>query len=159
MRCGCGHILKQNLNLTEQQGQVKGSDDTFYIQRGTRQGDAFSTVVFNLVLKQILIPLVSQRGSKGFGVPGTSKMINVICYADDVVLIAKSQKQLEEMYADLSSRGRLFGLSIHEGKTKCLDHAAKYVGTHTFQRDGQNYMVKYVAEVKYLGPPFWDYIN
>jgi hypothetical protein len=67
--------------------------DWFMLDLGTRQGAVFSPLLFSLVVN----PLATLLKSKGFGVKLGGIQLACLLYADDLVLIADSKEQLQEM--------------------------------------------------------------
>ena len=68
------------------------------IKNGVRQGNSLSPMLFNLIMDKIIANLPKELGYRMGKVP-----INIICYADDVVLIADSEENLHTLlqYLDL----------------------------------------------------------
>jgi len=68
------------------------------IKNGVRQGNSLSPMLFNLIMDKIIANLPKELGYRMGKVP-----INIICYADDVVLIADSEENLQTLlqYLDL----------------------------------------------------------
>ena len=89
----------------------QGRTDVFNINNGLRQGDALSTVLFNLVLKAALL----KRDLRG----NISTRTKQLCaYVDDVVTIARTQKALKETFITLHKEAEKLGLTINTNKTK-----------------------------------------
>jgi len=89
----------------------RGRTDVFNINNGSRQGDALSTVLFNLVLEAVLLK-IDLRGN----ISTRSKQL--CAYADDVVIIARMQKALKETFTTLQKEAENLGLIINTNKTK-----------------------------------------
>jgi len=64
----------------------QGRTDVVNISNGLRQGDALSTVLFNLVLEAALLK-IDLRGNIN------TRTKQLCAYADDVVIIARTQKK------------------------------------------------------------------
>jgi hypothetical protein len=62
------------------------------IKNGVRQGDSLSPMLFNLIMDQIIANLPKELGYK----MGNAS-IHTICYADDAVLIADSEENLQSI--------------------------------------------------------------
>ena len=94
---------------------------SFPIKRGTKQGDPLSPSIFNAVLERVVDGIQSKWRRKGFGIQLGSGSSSVLCnlrFADDILLLATSRKDVEEMLVDLSTAANKAGLQIHMGKTK-----------------------------------------
>ena len=83
------------------------------IEIGVRQGDALSTTLFNIVLDGAV---------RAAGITGTIAQSSkqVIAYADDVALMARSKKSLEEGLLALGREAKRRGLEINQSKTKYM---------------------------------------
>ncbi|XKL63185.1 hypothetical protein PGB90_005549 [Kerria lacca] len=88
----------------------------FSIEKGVRQGDPLSPILFNSILEKIFKNL--DWGDKGISING--EKVSNLRFADDVVIIAGSFNQLEEMLHELDNQGREAGLNINTNKTKIL---------------------------------------
>ena len=72
----------------------------FAIQRGTKQGDPISPLLFNTVLEQIMRPLkqkwMKERKGIKLGAPADDTLQS-LRFADDLLLIASSRKHVQDM--------------------------------------------------------------
>lgn len=91
----------------------RGKTEKFYINTGLRQGDALSTLLFNLVLEDIIRKL-DTRGNI------STKLTQMCAYADDLVIIARTSKALDEMFLVLEKEARDAGLIVNKSKTKYM---------------------------------------
>jgi len=99
----------------------------FILERGTKQGDPLSTLLFNAVLEDIFRDVRPKWAKKQWGLDmslGIDSRLTSLCFADDVALIAANGHQLREMIADLGTAAAARGLKIHSGKTKVLTNSA-----------------------------------
>ena len=76
------------------------------------QGGTLSATIFNLIL-DLVIKKVSLRGD-------SFKLKQIVAYADDVALLARSPKALKEMFYKLQKEATLVRLSINKDKTKYM---------------------------------------
>ncbi|KAL1446132.1 hypothetical protein WDU94_005544 [Cyamophila willieti] len=119
----------------------------FEVDTGVRQGDGISPLLFNIALEQALQRLENCREGIHLG-----KKITVLAYADDIVLLAEKQEDLEEMAKILIEEAQYVGLKISDEKTKWMTFGRQLnrrnrqkhlkVNDHQFER---------VKEFKYLG--------
>ena len=121
-----GYVELLRRLYSKQQGQVKldgGISRKFGVERGTKQGDPLSTLLFNAVLEDIFRELRPAWEQKRRGVEmslGATNWITSLCFADDVALFAINAGQLEKMIGELGASAAKRGLKLHAGKTKIL---------------------------------------
>ena len=109
----CGHVCGGALSRA------------FTILRGTKQGDPLSPVLFNAALEKVIAPLQAAWQEKGWGVPVENEAgcrLTNLRFADDILILASSRRQLQHMMQDLIDAAHEGGLSIHLGKTKVLSN-------------------------------------
>ena len=96
----------------------QGRTEVFNINSGLRQGDALSTVLFNLVLETALLK-IDLRGNI------STRTKQLCAYADAIIIIARSQKSLKEMFIKLQEEAERAGLIINTNKTKYMQLTRK----------------------------------
>ena len=90
---------------------IDKESDMFEIKRGTKQGDPLSSLLFNTVLQAALEEGLARWREKGMGI--SLGVLQADCFsnpwfADDVLLLSTSLKQLRSMMCDFGkSRKRL----------------------------------------------------
>ena len=77
------------------------------------------------------------------------KIVNMIRYADDKAVVARSQKGLQELITRLNTVTRDYRMKINVKKTKTMCISQKGKGKVHLQIDGGN--VEQVSQFKYLG--------
>ena len=94
----------------------------FSIERGTKQGDPISPILFNAVLEKVMRELKAKWTQEGKGVKFNSgmKFLQHLRFADDLLLIATSKKHVQSMLEDLSVASGKVGLVLHMGETRVL---------------------------------------
>ena len=90
----------------------QGRTDVFNINNGVRQGDALSTILFNLVLEAALLK-TDLRGNI------SARTKQLCAYADDIVIIARMQKALKETFITLQKEAEKLGLIINTKLNTC----------------------------------------
>lgn len=126
------------------QGETLGE---FNINKGLRQGDALSTVLFNIVLERAVRKIEINPGGTIY-----NRGSQVLAYADDLVLISRSVQELQEHFLQLEQEAKKVGLSVNTVKTKYMiatrndnrwgNSNTVQIGDHNFER---------VYKFKYLG--------
>jgi len=133
---------------------------TFAVQRGVRQGDPLSPVLFNAALEEVMRACKDKWRREQLGlsvVTGGDRLTN-LRFADDLLLIATSLQDLERMIGDLALYGSEFGLQMHPQKTKILsnvpDNRRRSVPTQVTVGPLNIEVVGFKGYTKYLGRRF-----
>ena len=95
---------------------------SFQVQRGVRQGDPLSPLLFNLVMKEVLeeVQVVWKRRGYGTNIGSTlrGERLTHVTFADDVTLIARSLLSMKRMLLMLREALAARGLNLHPSKCK-----------------------------------------
>jgi hypothetical protein len=134
------------MTLTNSRAAVEiyqGRTEVFNIHNGLRQGDALSTILFNLVLEAALLK-IDLRGNI------STRTKQLCAYADDVVIIARTQNALKETFITLQKEAEKQGLIINTSKTKYMKLTRKTnVTKQDMEVNGTSYEA--VNQFIYLG--------
>ncbi|XP_053393694.1 uncharacterized protein LOC128555443 [Mercenaria mercenaria] len=121
--------------------------DWFNVDIGLKQGCLLSTTAFNIYINDLSKQL--EHLNKGINVDG--RIICHLFYADDLVLIAESEEELQGLMDVLSgwcSRNRM---SVNMDKTKVMHFRNNSVSRSDFVFKLNDTVVDYVEQYKYLG--------
>ena len=102
----------------DQTGAVPGSEK-FSIQRGVRQGDVLSPLLFNAVLEDAIRKWKLKLTNEGLRLGQDTRLTN-LRYADDLMIFATSREELVSMVEMLVQELSLIGLQLNGTKTKVL---------------------------------------
>jgi sorting nexin-29 len=105
-------LVKMMIKSTTARVKVTNTlGNNFTFNAGIRQGDGLSTTLFILAL-HYGVQNIDQRGTI------FTKLSQICAYADDIVIVARTQKKLTEVYLDLAEEASKLGIEINENKTK-----------------------------------------
>ena len=120
MDMGCPlHLIDLLAKLYKKQlakVKVAGTlSEWFRVKKGVRQGCVLSLYLFN-----ILAEIVMRETLDGFqgGLQIGGRMITNLRYADDIILLATSEAELQELVDHLDRVSRKYSLLINVDKTK-----------------------------------------
>ena len=78
-------------NLFPYDGRI--CNQSFGIQNGTRQGSVLSPFLFTLYIREVLSGIINSNIGRNIG----GYMVNILAYADDLVLLAPSWRALQQV--------------------------------------------------------------
>ena len=102
----------------------------FNIERGVKQGDPLSSLLFNSVSEHVMRRIKQKWAASHKGLPlhphasATNTLTN-LRFADDILLVATSLTDISSMLADLNTEAQTVGLRLHPDKTKILHNGAQ----------------------------------
>ena len=111
-------ILQNIYGQTRGAARVNGElTDWFNMTVGNRQGDPISPKAFILYLERLMDP-VQEHGEAGVIISGSR--INNLKFADDVDLIDKDERGLQQQVDSLRDNSERYGMHINQEKTKTM---------------------------------------
>ena len=132
-----------------QTGSVQGGAN-FPIQRGVKQGDIISPLLFNAGLEMAVRRWKTRLVDHGIALDGAERLTNVR-YADDLVIYAKTQAELCEMLEILNEELDAIGLSLNASKTKVFTTTALHEPLYIDVAGGMVEVLLGDSVHKYLG--------
>ncbi len=128
--------------------KINGSlTEWFESTQGTKQGDNLSPNCFSMYIN----PLLSELKSTGIGIKVEDDVISVLAYADDLVLVAENEQDLQRLITTLQNWCFKWRLSINIGKTKVMHFRNKNQSITNFLFSVNNLPLECVNDYKYLG--------
>ena len=121
---------------------------TFKCNQGVKQGCILSPTLFNIYLSD-LSKIISQMKNDPITVV-EHKSIGCLIWADDLLLLSKTEAGLNNMLKDLELYSKENGLKLNLDKTKCMifnKTGRKIRGNFNFQEN----KIEITREYKYLG--------
>ena len=112
----------------DQKASVQTDEESkiFDIQKGSKQGDPMSSLLFNTVLQYSLKDEIQRwQKKKGMGIYLSDQdrdCLTNLRFADDVMLFVTSKEQIQKMMYEFKKATEKVGLRIHPDKTKILSN-------------------------------------
>ena len=103
----------------QQKATVRYENETseeITIKRGVRQGCILSTCLFNIYTEY----LIREALEDGEGININGQNITNIRYADDTIILAESEQQLQYMIDKLDATCEQYGMAMNAKKTKTM---------------------------------------
>jgi hypothetical protein len=94
----------------------RGETRSVKIGRGVRQGCCLSPILFNLYSECLTKEAPEEFGDFKIG----GQISHTVKYADDLVLLAKDEKVLQDMIDKLTEIGGCYGMKMNVEKTKIM---------------------------------------
>jgi sorting nexin-29 len=139
-------LVRATMTGTEAQVKVQTElTDTFEIRQGLKQGDGWAPMLFNLALEYVIRkPPADANGTLEY------KMNQLVGYADDICLLGRSARSVNEVYEGMKITAKKIGLNINVSKTKAvLQTRTQSRETEQLRIDDHNIQV--VDSFVYLG--------
>jgi hypothetical protein len=111
---------------------------------GVRQGDSLSPFLFNIVMDRI----IEEVSSLNLGYKLGEQTITTICYADDAVILAECEDDLQVLLHKFHTISLTYNMQISITKTKCMTFSKEPVRCKLAL---DNKTIEQVSEFKYLG--------
>ena len=106
------YILSQSVKVRLNRGETR----SVKTGRGVRQGCCLSPILFKLYSEYLTKKAL--EGLRDFKIG--RQIIHTVKYADDLVLLAKEEKVLQDMIDKLNEIGRCYGMEMNVEKTKVV---------------------------------------
>ncbi len=121
--------------------------DYFPVSIGTRQGDNLSPTLFNLYINE----LINDIKQLDLGVPYGNSKVDILAYADDLVLMAENEEDLQSMITCLHTYCRKWRLSVNTNKTQIMHFRKRGQPETDYQFKYANQTISKTDTYRYLG--------
>ncbi|GCC17378.1 hypothetical protein chiPu_0022479 [Chiloscyllium punctatum] len=143
-------------NTTVIEGKGKPTDQ-IKIERGVKQGDPLSPLLFNIAIDPLISTL--EQAGQGITMPYGDRMVNctALAFTDDIALLSNSHAGMQENLKILQSYCDKTGLDINVKKTKGFHFTCKrktFMKNHEAKWRIRNETIKYIPPgdtERYLG--------
>ena len=130
-----------------------GLTDWFECLIGTRQGCMLSPFIFAMYINEF-IELLTHSGWRGIQVSDTSANVNVLLYADDMVLCADSIGDLQKQLHVLEQYCNAWGMTVNLKKSKIMVFRNGGIIKNSEKWLYNDMEIEIVSHNKYLGVMF-----
>jgi len=124
-----------------------GISEPIYISKGVRHGCGLSPVLFNIHINKIIqeFKIVIKKGIQ----LNNRKLVNTILYADDQILMATSEDELQTMAHHLNLIARKYKMTISSTKTQSMAMCGNHIQRVNIVINDN--IIEQVTDFKYLG--------
>lgn len=119
------------------------------VEKGIRQGDSLSPLLFNLIMDEIINSVKNLKGYK----MGNNE-IKIACYADDVVLFAEEEDDLQRLLFQFNKTAKKYNMLISTSKTKSMTFSKEPIRCKLVI---ENENIEQVMSINYLGAKITSY--
>jgi hypothetical protein len=129
--------------------------DWFDVGVGLKQGCILSPVLFNIYLNDFL----QEIKDMGVGVTVGEEKIAILGYADDIVLMAESEQDLQDMLSRLELWCNSWEMKVNISKTKVVHFRPQSTVRTDFEFKCGGECLEVVNQYKYLGLLFTEFMD
>ena len=122
---------------------------------GVRQGDVLSPTLFALFVNDLAIGIKDMH----MGVPYGEDDISILLYADDIVILAENEENLQKMITHLENWCNKWRLKINYSKTNLIHFRTRRKPRTHFIFRYEDVPLEVVEKYKYLGVYFNEFLN
>ena len=129
--------------------------DWFEVTCGLKQGCSLSPMLFNLYINDLALKI----DALGKGVEVDDTRVSVLLYADDIVLIAESEMDLQAMLDTLGAWSKNNLITINVAKSNIVHFRNPSVTRSNFVFKVNDDSLGYVSQYKYLGLVLTEHLD
>ena len=143
-------LLKSMFDHAEVAVRINGKQSRYVkMGRGLLQGSLLSPLLFNIFIDDL--PKILRSGNKGVNIGG--EKINSLIYADDIVLISKTQTSLQKCLKACERHSRRNGYTFAPEKCEIISPAYQVITEVTSPITLANMELRHADTFNYLGIP------
>ena len=140
MYTGTNNIIRLNDEFT----------DEFVSTNGVLQGNNLSPTMFSIYINSLLLEL--RKNEIGVCIDTSNKeLVNVLAYADDIVLVAENEQDLQKLLKLVEDWCTKWRISVNKTKTKIIHFQPKGKNSTECKFYIDNSELEVVEQYKYLG--------
>ena len=129
--------------------------DWFSIKSGVRQGDPLSPTLFCIFVNSLIEEIVNMN----IGIEIEDRKVAILAFADDIVLIAKNETDLQKMLVTSEQWCNKFRLEVNIDKTKIMHFRPKKKNASNWNFKFNGASLETVKKYKYLGIIFTEHLD
>ena len=95
--------------------------DWFSVDKGVKQGCLLSPALFSIYINDLILEI----NNLGIGIQCDSKMISTLVYADDIILLAEKELDLQKLLDVVQTWCSKWGISINTQKSNVIHFRKK----------------------------------
>ncbi len=120
-----------------------------------RQGDSISPTLFSIYLNDLAQEIKSLK----CGIDVNGRNVNILLYADDIALIASSEKDLQSMLNVLFEWSVKWCINVNKKKSKIMHFRKENCECSKFTFKCGNNELDFVSSYKYLGATMNEFLK
>ncbi len=129
--------------------------DWFPVTTGVKQGDNISPTLFSLYINE----LAKEINNLNLGVKLDTVKISILLYADDMVLIAENEEDLQKMLSTMQEWCKKWRLKVNSSKSNIVHFRPRRTPKSNFAFMYNDCRLETVTNYKYLGVIFDEHLN
>ncbi len=135
--------------------KINNKQSVVYITSGMRQGDVLSTTLFNIYIND----LAKEIKYLNIGISIGELKVSILLYADDLVLLAESEKDLQRVLDKLNKWCLKWKMQVNQSKSNVVHFRKKVQPRTNVSYTLGNVDLKLVDRYRYLGIVFNEYLD
>ena len=136
---------------------MKSKQNTLKSKEELNKAATYLPTLFNLFINDLIFYIKESN----IGIPINNKIINILLYADDIVLIAENENDLAHLINRVNTWCNKNQMCINTEKTKILHIRKKHRqrSSYKFKCNHSNTPIEFCNEYKYLGIYFNEFLD